>query len=140
MASPLYAADPPPDPTPHPCTLKPDDQIRIDYAVKYGPCPAGLDDFEKIVANVISVMVGLGIIAMLAMLVMTGIKYITSGGEPKAIQSANYTLTWALLGFLFFALVWIVLQLVESFTGLKLTTFDIKTLCEFGGKNWCTPS
>lgn len=108
LASPLYAASCDPDIP--------------------GDCPAGLDQLEVVVGSVISVAVGLGFIAMLVMIVLTGLKYITSGGEPKALQSANYTLTWALLGILFFALVWIILQLVEAFTGVKVTTFDLKTL------------
>jgi len=119
---PVYAVDPP-------CTLKPENQIRIDYEAKYGPCPAGLTEIENTVGNVISVIVGLGFIAMLVMVLMAGLKYLTSGGEPKAVQSAHYTLTWSLLGLLFFAVAWVILQLIESFTGVKVTTFDIKTLC-----------
>ncbi len=57
-----------------------------------GPDPAGLTEIESIFGNVISVMVGLGFIAMLILLIMAGFKYLTSGGEPKAIQSAHHTL------------------------------------------------
>lgn len=103
----------------------------------FGPPPAGLDQFEALVANVISVIVGLGFIAMLVMVVLAGIKYLTSAGEPKAVQSAHYTLTWALLGILFFALAWIILQLIEGFTGITVTTFNIKTLCDVTDRNWC---
>ena len=105
---------------------KPVDQRSAD-------CPAGLDQFEAIVGNVISVIVGLGFIAMLVMVIMAGIKYLTSGGEPKAIQSAHQTLAWALLGLLFFALAWIILQLIHAFTGIDVTVFDIKTLCKLAG-------
>lgn len=94
-----------------------------------GPLPAGLDQIESIIANVISVTVGLGFIAMLVMLIMAGFKYLTSAGEPKAIQSAHQTLTWAVLGLLFMAVAWVVLQLIAGFTGLNITVFNIKTLC-----------
>jgi len=96
-------------------------------------CPAGLDQIEQIMGNVISVIVGLGFVAMLVLLVMAGLKYLTSGGEPKAIQSAHYTLTWALLGVVFMAVAWLILQLIESFTGIKVTIFDIKALCGVAG-------
>lgn len=104
-------------------------------------CPAGLDQLEAVVGNVISVIVGLSFIAMLVMVIMAGLKYLTSGGEPKAIQSAHYTLTWALLGLLFFALAWIILQLIHAFTGIDVTVFDIKTLCKLGNDplKFCTP-
>lgn len=94
-----------------------------------GPDPAGLNEIEAIVGNVISVIVGLGFIAMLVMLLVAGIKYLTSGGEPKAIQSAHYTLTWAILGILIMAVAWVALQLIAAFTGLPLTVFNIKILC-----------
>ncbi len=92
-------------------------------------CPAGLDQLGAMVGNVISVIVGLGFIAMLFMIIMAGIKYLTSGGEPKAIQSAHSTLTWAILGLFFMALAWLILLLISAFTGIDVTVFDIKKLC-----------
>lgn len=95
---------------------------------KYGPCPAGLDQFEQVFSNVISVVVGLGFVALLTLLIWAGIKYLISGGEPKAIQSAHQTITWALLGVVFMAVAWIVLQLIKVFTGIDVTIFNIKVL------------
>ena len=91
--------------------------------------PAGLNQIEEMVGNIISLMVGVGFIVMLVMLVWAGIKYLTSGGEPKAIQSAHSVAVWALLGVVFMLIAWLILQLVAGFTGLNITTFDIKTLC-----------
>ena len=91
---------------------------------------AGLKQIEDVFKNVISVVVGLAFIACLIVLIMAGIKYLTSGGEPKAIQSAHQTVTWALLGILFMAVGWIVLQLIKNFTGIDVTIFDIKKLCD----------
>ena len=101
--------------------------------------PAGLDQIEQVFSNVISVMVGLGFIAMLMLLVFAGFKYLTSGGEPKAIQAAHQTATWALLGVIFMAVAWLILQLIENFTGVKVTVFDIKALCGGAGFPWCQP-
>lgn len=94
-----------------------------------GPDPAGLNEIEQVVGNVISVIVGLGFIAMLVVLVMAGIKYLTSAGEPKAVQSAHQTVTWALLGVVFMAIAWLILQLIQTFTGIDVTIFNIKILC-----------
>ena len=99
----------------------------------FGPCPGGLNEIEQVVANVISVIVYLGFIAMLILIVMAGFKYLTSGGEPKAIQSAHQTLTWALLGVVFMAIAWLILQLIQGFTGVHITEFNIKTLCSVLG-------
>lgn len=91
-------------------------------------CPAGLDQIEAVVGNVISVVVGLGFIAMLVFIVMAGFKYLTSGGEPKAIQAAHHAFTWAILGVVFMAIAWLILLLIENFTGMEVTVFNIKTL------------
>lgn len=99
--------------------------------------PAGLDQIEQVVSRVISVVVGLGFIVSFIVLIFAGFKYLTSGGEPKAISAAHQTVTWALLGIVFMAIAWLVLQLVEALTGIKVTVFDIKALCDIGGNEFC---
>lgn len=101
---------------------------------------AGLNEIEAMVGNIISTAVGLGFIALLILLVMGGFKYLTSGGEPKAVQAAHQTLTWAILGIFFMAIAWLILQLISGFTGVNVTVFDIKSLC--GGTNlqFCQPN
>lgn len=104
-----------------------------------GPDAAGLAQFEQVFSSVISVIVGLGFMVLVVVLVFAGFKYLISGGEPKAIQAAHQTATWALLGIIFMAVAWIILQLIENFTGVKVTVFDIKTLCGGAGLPWCKP-
>lgn len=135
LTSPVYAASP----SPHPCSVDPSLPAYKDYVAKFGPCPAGLGEFEKVVANVMSVIVGLGFVAMLVMLIMAGIKYLTSAGEPKAVAAAHNTVTWALLGILFMAIAWLLLQLIHVFTGIDVTIFDIKVLCGGAGLPFCAP-
>ncbi len=92
------------------------------------PLPAGLDQIEKLFSNVVSVIVFLGFIVLLVMVITAGFKYLMSGGEPKAIQAAHQTISWALLGIFFMALAWLILKLIEAFTGVNVTTFNIKIL------------
>lgn len=108
---------------------------------KFGPCPSGLAEIEQVFANVISVIVGLGFVAMLVWLIMAGFKYLTSGGEPKAVQSAHQTATWALLGVVFMAIAWLILQLIHTFTGIDVTIFNFKVLCGIPVDllKFCTP-
>lgn len=99
--------------------------------------PAGLNEIEKVFGNIISVSVTLAFIALLVILVWAGIKYLTSGGEQKAVQATHQTVTWALLGILFMVIAWLVLQLIATFTGIEtLKIFDIRVLC--GGGKWCS--
>lgn len=104
-----------------------------------GPSPAGLQQIQDTVNKVISAAVGLGFVASFVMLVWAGIKYLMSGGEPKNIQAAHQTVTWALLGIVFMAFAWLILQLIQVATGAQVTVFNIGTLCNFGGRDWCIP-
>lgn len=95
---------------------------------RYGCEPAGLTQIEEMIQQVISIAVPLAFIILVAMLFIGGLKYLLSGGETKAINSATQTITWALLGILFLAIAWLILRLLEAFTGIPLTQFNIKVL------------
>ncbi len=91
--------------------------------------PAGLNEIEKLFSRIIGLSVPLAFVALTVVLVWAGIKYLTSGGDAKSLQSATQTVTWGLLGILFLALAWLILQLISNFTGVDLTSFDTKSLC-----------
>ncbi len=97
--------------------------VKTVYAADFGPDAAGLGQIEQIFSSVISVTVGLGFIALLVMLIFAGFKYLMSGGEPKAVAAAHQTVTWAILGIIFMAFAWLILQLIKAFTGVDVTTF-----------------
>lgn len=98
-----------------------------------GQPPAGLDQVENVFERVISGSAGLAFIALFVILVVAGIRFLTSGGEPKTIASARDAITWALLGVLFLAIGWLVLQIVAVYTNVDVLKFDIKKLCPSAG-------
>ncbi len=91
--------------------------------------PANLQDLSEVLKTIIRISVGAGFVAMMVMLVWGGIRFLTSGGDSKAVQSATMTITWALLGVLFLVIAWLVLLLIKAFTGVDVTIFDIKVFC-----------
>ena len=91
--------------------------------------PAGLTQLQSLFERIIEIFVPLSFVALLVVLVFAGIKFLTSGGEPKALQGASQTVTWALLGMLFLVIAWLILQLIQAFTGAPVTIFNIKVLC-----------
>lgn len=95
-----------------------------------GAPPAGLPDIENVFSKVVSVSVSLAFVALVFVLIWGGIRYLTSGGDAKAIQAAALTITWAGLGVLFLVFAWLILLLIQSFTGVDVTIFDIKHFCE----------
>lgn len=86
------------------------------------PQLTGLND---IFAKIISYVLALGAIVLFVMLIIGGFKFITSGGDAKITQEAKKTITAAIGGIALLALSFLILKLIEQFTGVTLTTFSI---------------
>lgn len=84
-----------------------------------------LCDLEDVLINVIIVTASLAAIALFAMLVLGGIKFLTSGGDPKGTQTAKSTLTYAIAGFALLIIAWFILLFIEIFTGVQVTSFQL---------------
>ena len=87
--------------------------------------PAGIPELEKLFSRIVALFVGFSFIALLVVLIIAGFRFLTSGGDAKALQSAKQAVVWALLGMLFLIIAWLVLLLIEAFTGVKVTKFCI---------------
>lgn len=85
--------------------------------------PAGIEQLQQLVQRIMNISVGLAFMAVTVVLFYAGFKYLTSGGEPKALGQAASAITWALLGILFLAIAWLVLKLIAAFTGVDVTQF-----------------
>ena len=86
---------------------------------------AQLQDLEGVFGNVVNFVLGLAGIVLFIMLILGGYGYITSGGDPKKIESARNTLTYAIGGMIFIALAYLILKFIEVFTGAPVTEFKI---------------
>ena len=80
---------------------------------------------ECVFGNVINVVLGLAGIVLFVMIILGGFSYITSGGDPKKVESARNTLTYAIGGMIFIALAYLILKFIEVFTGVPVTEFKI---------------
>jgi len=87
--------------------------------------PAGVTQLQQMIQRVIGLTAGLAFMVLTIMLVYAGIRFITSNGEPKNIQLAQQTATWAVIGIVFLILAWLILKLIEAFTGVGVTQFCI---------------
>lgn len=85
--------------------------------------PAGLTQFQHLIQRLINLSVDLAFVALLFILLVSGIRFITSGGDPKAVGAARQGITVAIMGIAFFALAWVILKLIETFTGVPVTQF-----------------
>lgn len=82
---------------------------------------------EIVFGNILYVAVGLAVLALFVMFLVGGFKYLTSGGDPKATTAAKQTLTYAVLGLGLMAIAYLIFRIIESFTGVNVTTFSIPT-------------
>lgn len=65
-----------------------------------------------------------GIIALI-LIIVGGIKYITSGGDAKAADGAKKTITWSLIGLVVIIMSFAVLNIIANITGVNcITKFD----------------
>lgn len=89
--------------------------------------PATIKDLEVVFARIVSVIASLAGIAALAMLIVGGFRFLTSGGDPKATEAARNTMTYAFLGIILLIGAWLILKILEAITGVTLTKFIIYT-------------
>jgi hypothetical protein len=85
-----------------------------------------LKGLEGLFENVVSAILGLAGVVLFIVLVMGGIKYLSSGGDPKAIEEAKKSLTSALIGIVLIASAYLILALIQNITGIDVSLFRIK--------------
>ncbi|OGM14921.1 hypothetical protein A3A76_02215 [Candidatus Woesebacteria bacterium RIFCSPLOWO2_01_FULL_39_23] len=86
---------------------------------------ATIKGFEWIFNNIVTTILGFAGIALFAMLIVGGFKLMTSGGNPEAAQAARKIVTYAVGGLLVIALAFLILVLIQTFTGANVTTFTV---------------
>lgn len=86
---------------------------------------ATLKGFECIFARILNTVIRLGGIALFVMLLIGGFKLMTAGGDAKKVQSAQQTLTYAVIGLVVIIGAWFVFRLIEIFTGVPVLKFEI---------------
>lgn len=84
-----------------------------------------LQYLECVFGNVINTVLGFAGIVLFFMLVAGGFRYITAGEDPKNIEAAKKTLTYAIGGIIAIALSFLILRFIQDFTGANVTEFKI---------------
>lgn len=78
-----------------------------------------------VLLNIISILSPLLILVAFGVILFAGVRLIIAGDDPKQIQGAYKTLTFAIIGIVGLALAWFVLYLIEQFTGAPVTQIDL---------------
>lgn len=75
--------------------------------------------------RIVSYALGFAGIVLFVLLLIGGFRFITSGGDPKAIEGARKTLTSAIIGLVIILVSYLILILITNITGVDVTKFNI---------------
>jgi hypothetical protein len=87
---------------------------------------ATIQGITCVLQNLLSPIPALIALVAIGMIIMAGIRIINAGSDPKALASAWATFTYALIGLILLAVVWLVLILIKNFTGADVTNFQFQ--------------
>lgn len=87
--------------------------------------PAKISQLKDLFENAVSAIIALAGIALFIMLLTGGVRYITSGGDPKAVEGAKNTITYAIGGLLLILISYLILVVIGKITGADVTIFKV---------------
>lgn len=102
----------------------------IVYAASWGDClqngdVATIQCLEPLFTNIVTAVLALVGVALFVMFVIGGFKFLVSGGDQKQLQSAQQTLTYAVIGLVVIVVAYLILRTIYAFTGVDVTKFVI---------------
>lgn len=80
---------------------------------------------ETIFGNVVSAVLALAGIVLFVMFLVGGFRWLTSGGDPKAVEQARGTLSHAIAGLVILLLGFLLLRFISVITGVDVTIFRV---------------
>lgn len=86
---------------------------------------ATIGSLGSLFTNVLGIALRLVGIGMFVMIVVGGFKYLTAGGDAKATEAAQGTITNAIIGLVLAIMAWFILLAIKGFTGVDVTTFNL---------------
>ena len=89
--------------------------------------------FASIVSAIIVFILIVAALVFFFMLVLGGIRYITSGGDKGQTEAARGQITAALIGLVIVFAAWAIINLVNMFFGINLLQLNIQQAIPEGG-------
>ena len=89
---------------------------------------ATLNCIPVVFGNILYWIVGFAGITAVFLIIFSGIKFLTSGGDPKQVESARKTLTYAVAGLIIILFSFAIIKLIGTVTGADcITVFGFET-------------
>lgn len=107
----------------------------IDEKCVAGPIPEGstipdvatIQGIKCIITNLLAIIAPIITLIAIGMIILGGAKMIANADNPKAVDEAKKIITFAIIGVIGIAAAWIILVLIQEFTGAPVTRFQIIT-------------
>ncbi len=88
----------------------------------------GLTFFQQLIPSLVGLAFVVGALVFFFMLLISGIQWVSSGGDKGAIESARGRLAQALIGIVILFSVYALIKLIENFFGVSILVLDIGPL------------
>lgn len=75
--------------------------------------------------RILNIALSGGAIGTFVMILMGGFGWLSSGGDPKAMEKARDQLTYGITGLFLMVAVWFILKFIKDFTGVDVTRFKV---------------
>jgi hypothetical protein len=89
---------------------------------------SGVQFFQKLIPSLIGLIFVAGAIIFFFMLLISGIQWITSGGDKTAVEGAKGRLTQALIGIVVLFSAFAIIKLVQGLFEINILSIDIGPL------------
>ncbi|OGD83899.1 hypothetical protein A2165_00205 [Candidatus Curtissbacteria bacterium RBG_13_40_7] len=83
--------------------------------------PAKFGTFGEVATPVVLILTSVAGAISIILIIISGIKIVTSGGDPKQLGAAQATLTYAIIGLAITILAFIIMAAVQKFLGSNVT-------------------
>jgi len=83
---------------------------------------------EAIFSNILTIATMVAGLAVFIILIIGGLNFLTSGGDPEKVKKATAMITSAIAGLVILIAAWFIIRLIEQFTGVTITQFEIPGL------------
>ena len=88
----------------------------------------GLVFLNLILQNLIIIVFIVAVLIFFFMILISGIQWMTSGGDPKGLEAARGRLMAAIIGLVIVLSVYAILALLKTLFGIDLTKLDVSRL------------
>lgn len=81
-------------------------------------CASPLSNLTAIFGRIIQILIPIGGVVLFVMLIIGGFYFITSSGDPRKVEGAKSTITYAIIGIVVLALAFLIIQIIAYFLGV----------------------